>query len=131
MTVNVIDVALHLTAFPTTYTGPGNLIGNPLLSPPGQSTLSLYFTGAGNVTNIPLGSVPVRITLVNITDNIVWEWFRGLPATNTIKTVSTGTRTVDTGSAIVVTTDLMGNATVSLPAATAVNSSAFVATIHS
>lgn len=126
MTVNVIDVALHLTAFPTTYTGPGNLIGNPLHTDPGTTRISGYFTGAGNVTQIPIGFQPTSISIIDVTNNIQWDWYRGLPATNTIKTVAGGTRTVDATSAIVVTTDLSGNPVVSIAAATAANAATLI-----
>jgi hypothetical protein len=123
MTVNVIDINFHGSAIPSSgYVGPGNLVGNPLVSTGGTTRVSGYFTGAGNVTNIPLGTLPTYVGIFDITNNISWEWFRGMPATDVFKTVAAGTRTVDTTSAIVVTTDNAGNATVALTAALAASS---------
>jgi len=123
MTVNVIDLALHTAAFPSTYTGPGNLIGNPSESVGEVVSISGYFTGAGNVTNIPVGFQPKHIQIVDETDVIVWEWFRGMAATHVLKTVTVGTLTVDATSAITVNTDLAGNCTISLSAALAASGS--------
>jgi hypothetical protein len=38
----------------------------------------------------------LRVKVINMTDVIVWEWHRGMAATNTLKTVAAGTTTVDT-----------------------------------
>ena len=138
MTVNAIDTSLHLSAFPATYVIPGPLqalgftattnllIGNPVTTDPGTIRVSGYFAGAGNVTQIPIGFQPTSISIIDVTNNIQWDWYRGLPATNTIKTVAGGTRTVDATSAIVVTTDLSGNPVVSIAAATAANAATLI-----
>ena len=138
MTVNAIDTNLHLSAFPATYVVPGYLqalgytattnllIGNPLHTDPGTIRISGYFTGAGNVTQIPIGFQPTSISIIDVTNNIQWDWYRGLPATDVIKTVSTGTRTVDTTSAIVVSTDLSGNTVLTIAAATAANAAVLI-----
>lgn len=119
MSTNVIDINVHGSAFPATYTGPGTILGNPLVSASGISGIAGYFTGNGNATNIPIGTLPIHVAIFDATNNISWDWYRGLPATDTVKGVAAGTRTIDTGSAIVVTVDYAGNATVSLSAALA------------
>jgi hypothetical protein len=103
MTTDVIDTQLHLTAFPAQYIGPGTLIGNPALLDP-VSQINGYFTGSGNNVQISAGEAVQEVEIFNVTDNVWWVWRRGLPATNTIKTVAAGTQTLDTTSAIVVTT---------------------------
>jgi hypothetical protein len=136
MTTNGIDVTLHGSSFPATYTVPGALqalgftstanllIGNPLFSDDGD--VSGYFTGAGNVVDIPVGTQVAAVTITDVTDNIRWDWYRGMAATNTIKTVAAGTRTVDTTSAISVSTDFAGNSTITLSAALAANGSLLI-----
>ena len=121
MTTKIIDIAFHEASFPATYTGVGTLIGNPIYSEDGD--VEGYFTGTGDAVSIPIGSQAVHIKIVDVTDNIIWEWYRGFPATDTLKTVAAGTRTVDTTSAIVVTTDFAGNSTVLLSAALAASGS--------
>jgi hypothetical protein len=136
MTTNGIDVTFHGSSFPATYIVPGALqvlgftstanllIGNPLFSDDGD--ISGYFTGAGNVVDIPVGTEVAAVTITDVTDNIRWDWYRGMAATNTIKTVAAGTRTVDTTSAISVSTDLAGNSTITLSAALAAASSLLI-----
>ena len=121
MTINAIDITFHGSSFPATYTGDGTLIGNPLFGDDGD--FSGYFTGTGDAVSIPVGSQVAHVKIVDVTDNIVWEWYRGFPATDALKTVAAGTRTVDATSAIVVTTDLAGNSTIALSAALAASAS--------
>jgi hypothetical protein len=123
MTTDVIDLTFHGSSFPTTYIGVGTKVGNPQSAVAVPSTISGYFTGAGNVVSIPVGFQPSHVQIINETDNIQWDWFRGLAATHTIKQVAAGTTTVDTTTAIAVSTDLAGNCTITLTAALAVNSS--------
>jgi hypothetical protein len=130
MATKYIDINLHVSAFPATYIGVGTLIGNPLVTDPGTERVSGYFTATGEDVIIPLGMLPTHIVIVDVTDNIQWDWYRGLAATNTIKTVAAGTRTIDTNSAIVITTDLAGNASVKIAAATAVNASLLIYAIE-
>ena len=136
MTINAIDITFHGSSFPATYIVPGPLqalgfttstnllIGNPLYSDDGD--ISGYFTGVGNVVDIPVGTQVAAVTIVDITDNIRWDWYRGLPATNTVKTVAAGTRTIDTTSAISVSTDFAGNSTITLSAALAASGSLLI-----
>ena len=102
MTTDVIDIALNTSAFPSTYTGPGTLIGNPRRDTGDNNHLYGYFTSDGNAVNIPLGFKPLSVRLKNMTDGIDWEWQYGMAATDTRKTTLTGpVIATDTTSAIV------------------------------
>lgn len=103
MTTSVIDIQFHGTSFPSSYTGVGTLIGNPLMHKGGQG-VSGNFTSNGNAVNIPLGFVPTDVEIVNVTDGITWKWQKGMPAANSVKFVLGGSLagTQDTGSAITV-----------------------------
>jgi hypothetical protein len=76
-----------------------------------------YFTSAGNAVQINTGFAPLQVDITDVTGVLVWHWQLGLPATNTIKQAAAA-MSVDTTSAIVVTTDLAGNGNVLLSAAT-------------
>lgn len=68
----------------------------------GVSNLAMgYFTADGTDTVVTTGFLPRYIEVLNLTDRISHEWYRGMDATNTLKTVAAGTRTLDTTSAIV------------------------------
>lgn len=99
----IIDTSLHVAAFPTTYTGPGTLIGNPLQSGSQDTELYGYFTSVTSDTvTINVGFQPLKVEIFNETDGIEWTWMYGMAATHTIKNVHSGpTITTDTGSAIV------------------------------
>jgi hypothetical protein len=116
MPTQIVDTSLHSSSFPATYTGPGNLIGNCLSSGDDASDVYGYFTSAGNAVQINCGVAPKLVEVTDVTGVLMWRWQLGLPATNTIKT-ATGAMTVDTTSAIVVTTDPAGNALATLSAA--------------
>lgn len=49
---------------------------------------------------VNLGFTPRWVKVINSTDVIVWEKIEGMAAANSVKTVTAGTTTVDTGSAI-------------------------------
>lgn len=63
------------------------------------------FTSDNTATTVILGFVPRWVKVVNSTDVIVWEKIEGMAAANSVKTVTAGTTTVDTGSAILINTD--------------------------
>ena len=85
-----------MTTFSASTTGrPGEVV----------SIATGKFTSDGTTITINSGFSPRWIRVVNTTDVIIWEWNEGLAATNTIKTVTAGTTTIDTGSAIVVPVD--------------------------
>lgn len=111
MTTSIIDGSLHVSAFPTTYTGPGTLIGNAKNSLMGDNHQYYYFTSNGNAVEILCGFVPRRIDVVNTTDGITWSWQYGMPAANSIKTTLGGSlaSVQDTGSAFTIGGDTMGN----------------------
>lgn len=61
------------------------------------------FTGDGGIATITLGFRPKNVKLVNITGVVVWEKIDGMLATQTLMTVTAGTLTVNTTSAVVLT----------------------------
>lgn len=63
------------------------------------------FTSDNTATTVTLGFKPRWVKVVNTTDVIVWEKIEGMAAANSIKTVTGGTTTIDTGSAILINTD--------------------------
>jgi len=56
--------------------------------------------GSGSI-QVFVGFTPRLVTVYDITDVTKWEWIDGMPSTDTIKTVTAGTFTVDTSSLIV------------------------------
>ncbi len=120
MATNIIDTMLHGSAFPSTYTGPGTLIGNPISEQDTQG-VSGYFTSNGNATEILLGFVPTEVEIVDVTDALTWKWQYGMPSTDAIKiTLGTVAGALDTTSQIVVGGSVVdgsgGNGTVTLGA---------------
>lgn len=76
------------------------------------------FTSDNTATVVKLGFKARWVKVVNSTDVILWEKIEGMAAANSIKVVTAGTTTVDTGSAILINDD--GTITIS---ATAVGNS--------
>lgn len=76
------------------------------------------FTSDNTATVVKLGFKARWVKVINSTDVIVWEKIEGMAAANSIKVVTAGTTTVDTGSAILINDD--GTITIS---ATAVGNS--------
>ena len=105
MTTNVIDIAFHGTSFPTSYIGPGDTIGNPIVATSVHNRVNGYFTSKNNATQINLGFRPRAIKVVNETDGIVWEWQYGMTATKAIKTTLGGSlaSVIDTGTPFTIT----------------------------
>lgn len=91
-------------------------------NPPNMASGS--FTSDGNATSLTLGFMPRYIKVWDATDATQWEWMLGLAATTTIKTVTAGTMTSDTTSAILVGTD----AGLNEPASSALLSAALCST---
>lgn len=58
-------------------------------------------TGDATATVVTLGFTPRQVVVYNLTDAIKWEKLGGMSSTQTIKTVTAGTQTTDTTSAIV------------------------------
>jgi hypothetical protein len=100
MATDIIDTALHAATIPTGYAGPGTVVGNCYGSAGVCEMESVYFTSTGNATQINLGFRPTSVKVVNTTDGITWEWIRGMPVANTIKSIFGGAVATDTGSAI-------------------------------
>ena len=129
-----IDPALHASAVPSTYVPPGNLVavslavadpaagltsannaayilvGNTVLDND-SDVLSGYFT-MGTATYkvvIPVGFAPTKVTVVDWTNFVRYEWFLGAPSTKSIKGSASSTyNSVDSGTAITVTADNSG-----------------------
>ena len=63
------------------------------------------FTSDNTATTVTIGFKPRWVKVVNTTDVIVWEKIEGMAAANSVKTVTAGTTTIDTGAAITINTD--------------------------
>lgn len=63
------------------------------------------FTSDNTATVVKLGFDARWVKVVNTTDVIVWEKIEGMAAANSVKTVTAGTTTIDTGSAILINDD--------------------------
>jgi hypothetical protein len=63
------------------------------------------FTADGTATNVTCGFVPRVVEFHNATDRISQLWTADMAATQTLQTIATGVRTLETGSLIVATTD--------------------------
>jgi hypothetical protein len=111
MATKIIDIALAKSTFPATYVGPGTLIGNPKRAGDVSNHQFLNFTSTSDAVLIPLGFGPRKVKVVNTTDGVTWEWQYGMPAVNAIKTILGGATSQDTGGAITVTVDELGNGT--------------------
>lgn len=117
MTTNIIDPSLHASTFPSAYTGPGTLIGNPIQSGGVVEMTQGFFTSNGNATQINVGFQALEVEVVNTTDGLCWEWQYGMPIANSIKiTLGTVAAVQDTSSQITVATDKNGVGTVTLGA---------------
>lgn len=55
--------------------------------------------GSGSI-EVFLGFTPRFVKIYDVTDATTWEWCEGMPATDTIKTVTAGTMTVDTNTVV-------------------------------
>lgn len=56
--------------------------------------------GSGSIA-VAVGFTPRWVKIVDVTDVTIYEWFADMPATNSVKTVTGGTTTIDTNSAVV------------------------------
>jgi len=74
-------------------------------------------TAAGAALTLDLGFEAKYVKFVNATDRIEYEKYAGMSATQTIKTVAAGTRTLDTADAAIA---IDGNV-VTIAAAAAIN----------
>lgn len=95
-----------------------NTVGIPAISQAGSivNFASGVYTGDGSgAMNIAVGFTPRYVYVVDVTDVTTWEWMECFPATNTLKTVAAGTRTIDTGSLIVANVGLINVVEVAYP----------------
>ena len=81
-------------------------------------------TSDNTAITVNLGFVPRWVKVVNTTDVIVWEKIEGMSATHSIKTVTAGTTTIDTGSAILINTAATTKGTITISATAAGNAKA-------
>lgn len=56
--------------------------------------------GSGSIA-VAVGFTPRWVKVIDMTDATSYEWFADMPATDSLKTVTGGTTTVDTNSAVV------------------------------
>jgi hypothetical protein len=78
--------------------------GTPIV----RKTRGAYLDSAGTpaAATLTLGYTPYYVMWLNATDRIQYEWYEGMAAGTTLKTVAAGTRTLDTADvAITVNTD--------------------------
>jgi hypothetical protein len=86
-----------------------NTVGVQALSQSGGvvSFASGLYTGDGSGSmQVYIGFMPRHVFVLDVTDNTSWEWMEGMPATDTLKNAA-GTQTIDTGSAIVTSSDII------------------------
>lgn len=121
MTTSIIDGALNVSSFPSTYTGPGTLIGNVRKMGDVSNHQWYNFTSNGNTIQLNVGFLARKVRIINTTDGITWEWQYGMPAADSVKFVLGGSLagTLDTGAAITINDELAGNGYVTLSAAAA------------
>lgn len=116
MPVSIIDTSLHTTTIPSTYTGPGTLVGNSVNSQ-GKDVFGFCSSVGGNTIQINVGFQPLMVSIVDTTGSLEWSWQFGFPANNSVKwTLGSVAAVMDTTGQIVVVTDLSGNGTVTLGA---------------
>jgi len=72
---------------------------------PNSVSGTIVSSGSAAAATISLGFVPARVKIIDISGVIVWEKFADMAATDTVKTVTAGTTTIDTTSAIVINSD--------------------------
>ena len=58
---------------------------------------------------LSLGFTPRYVCVENLTDHIKYEWYEGMAAGTTVKTVATGTRTLDTADVAISVDDGSGD----------------------
>ena len=110
MTTQIIDPSIGLASLPSTYNGPGTLAASCIQSGGTVNKIAGFFTSSNNPVQVNAGFRPTKVTIVNVTDSITWEWYYGMPAADAIKnTIGTG-YTLDTGGAITVTDPDSGTA---------------------
>lgn len=118
MATNIIDTNIKGATFPPTYTGLGTIAASArTYGDNARQVTSGFFTSNGNATQINCGFRPLKIRLLNVTDTILWDWMYGMGATQSLKTVTAGTVTIDTTSTFTVTGQNAGNFNVTLSVA--------------
>lgn len=73
-----------------------------------HNTYTGSVTGAGAIVTIALGFIPANVVVYNETDATRWEKFFDQVDANAVKTVTAGTQTTDTTSAIIIGNDTNG-----------------------
>lgn len=93
-----------------------------------HNTYTGTVTGAGAAVTIVLGFIPAQVVVYNETDATRWEKLYDQVDANSIKTVTAGTQTTDTGSAIIIGNDTNGVAkgSIKLSSTVAANGKALV-----
>lgn len=117
MTTSIIDGALNVSSFPTTYTGPGTLIGNVRKMGDVSNHQWYNYVSNGNAVQIDCGFIARKVVVKNVTDGLMWEWQYGMPAADSyLTTISAPTIALNTASQITVNDELAGNGYVTLGA---------------
>lgn len=85
MTTKIIDCAFTGTAFPTTYIGPGTLVGNIISDAGVNRRTAGNFASTNDAVELYLGYRPISIEIYNETDAVLWKKTAGMVAANAIK----------------------------------------------
>ncbi len=104
VTQNIPDGAVHREQFSLsgTYTAASDVYSS------GGVTL------ASGVLTISVGFEPTRVQVVNVTDRVTQEWYKGMNKGDFVETAANGTRTLETDDKLVVTAAVTGAAPVTV-----------------
>lgn len=102
MATQIIDTTVKGATIPAN--SQGTLPGHAITQGNSVNRTDGYFTSTGDAVEIRTGFKARKVTIINDTDGITWEKFRGMADANTIKMVLGGSLagTKDTGSAIAI-----------------------------
>lgn len=96
-----------------------------------SNTAVTTYTGDGTLLRVNLGFYPRYVQLVNLTDQTTYEWYFGMAAGTTLKTVAAGTRTLNTADvAISPKSGQDAFRGFEVPAAVNINAKAFAVIAH-
>src|SRR5579863_4825122 len=74
-------------------------ITNSMSAPLNEATGTYTGDGSGSIA-VNVGFTPTYVKVFDMTDATTYEWVQGMAATDSIKTVTAGTMTVDTNTAV-------------------------------
>jgi len=92
-------------AYNTTHTDVVSICSVPMQFAEGTVTYDATAITTTDYTRIACGFKPRYIRWLNLTDRIQIEWWEGMTASQNLRTVAAGTRTLDTTASAVVVDD--------------------------